>query len=609
MSDKPLLILSLDGAGDVKIARTSSVSEALWDQVFAWWDNGKAGPKNSEKFTIPLADFISKIGWLRTGWTSNGYELDISPNVKSKLGAIRSSQEDFLRAMSPRPHLIELDLSQLGIARTLTSFQLENIRNLVSLKSGANFSVPGAGKTTTELVVWRVLQASDKVGRLLVVSPRSAFEAWELEPKLCFTKKVETQIFGDDAILPNTEVLIVNYEQLENEDRRRRVISWARDNQSMVVLDEAHRVKGGGTSVRWRACKDVVSNACRVDLLTGTPMPQSYEDLRNLFCLSWANIPKSFFTDVRLQSLQRGGVFVRTTKSELELPPLNIFEELVIPGPIQAQVYSALRRAYFGTFQLSMRDTSFFDRKGRAVMTLLAVATNPGLLLGLLREDSYLGLQWPIREVGSSAHLMTVIENYASHEMPKKYEWVSRFVEVAAKENRKVLVWSTFIGNLLALKKVLQPFKPALIFGGTRQAERDMELDRFRNDSTCTVLLTNPQTLGEGISLHKSCHDAIYLDRSYNAGLYLQSLDRIHRLGLEPEVVTNVYLLSTVGTIDQRVNIRLSAKIDRLARALDDKGLSAVSMPNDDLEIDRDELLGIDSLDLDDLFSHLFSDE
>lgn len=609
MTDIPLLILSLDGAGDVEIARTSSVSDVLWDQIFAWWDNGEGGRNNSKRFSIPLVHFISKIGWLRHGWTSFGYELDILPDVKSKLGAIRSSQEDFLRATSARPHPVELDLSQLGIARGLTSFQLENIKNLVSLKSGANFSVPGAGKTTTELVVWRVLQALDEVGRLLVVSPRSAFEAWESEPKLCFTTKTYTQIFGDDAILPNTEVLIVNYEQLENEDRRRRVISWVRDNRSMVVLDEAHRVKGGGASVRWRACKDVVSNACRVDLLTGTPMPQSYDDLRNLFCLSWTNIPKSFFTDVRLQTLQRGGVFVRTTKSELDLPPLNIFEEVVNPGLIQEQVYSALKRAYFGTFQLSTRDTSYFDRKGRAVMTLLAVATNPGLLLGLLREDSYLGLQWPIREVGPAAHLMNVVENYASHEMPKKYEWVSRFVEVAANENRKVLVWSTFIGNLFALKRVLEPFKPALIFGGTRQAEREMELERFRNDSACTVLLTNPQTLGEGISLHQSCHDAIYLDRSYNAGLYLQSLDRIHRLGLEPGVVTNIYLLSTLGTIDQRVNIRLSAKIDRLAMALDDKGLSAVSMPNEDLEIDRDELLGIDSLDLDDLFSHLLSNE
>ena len=45
------------------------------------------------------------------------------------------------------------------------------------------------------------------------------------------------------------------------------------------------------------------------------------------------------------------------------------------------------------------------------------------------------------------------------------------------------------------------------------------------------VLLANPQAMSEGISLHLECHDAIWLDRTYNAGQYLQGIDRIHRLG------------------------------------------------------------------------------
>lgn len=190
-----------------------------------------------------------------------------------------------------------------------------------------------------------------------------------------------------------------------------------------------------------------------------------------------------------------------------------------------------------------------------------------------------------------------------------KYEWIRRFVEIAANDGRKVLVWSTFVGNLHALRKVLEPFSPAMVYGATSTINRTSEIERFRHDSECSVLLTNPQTLGEGISLHRTCHDAIYVDRSYNAGLYLQSLDRIHRLGLLPGEVTNIYLLGTEGTIDQRVSVRLRAKVDRLAQALDDNGLVRVSMPDDELELDRDEILGLDSLDLDDLFSHLERNE
>ena len=121
-------------------------------------------------------------------------------------------------------------------------------------------------------------------------------------------------------------------------------------------------------------------------------------------------------------------------------------------------------------------------------------------------------------------------------------------------------------------------------------------------------MISNPQTLGEGISLHKVCHDAIYMDRSYNAGHYLQSLDRIHRLGLPVDQETSIHILSTKETIDQRVGIRLEQKIERLSDALKDEGLIKSSLPDEELILPN-ELLGIDKFDLDDLLSHLTEDE
>jgi SNF2 family DNA or RNA helicase len=73
----------------------------------------------------------------------------------------------------------------------------------------------------------------------------------------------------------------------------------------MVVIDEAHRIKGGGASIRWRACRALANYSKRVDLLTGTPMPQSQEDLKNLLSLSWRGVPREFFSDTRLSNLKR----------------------------------------------------------------------------------------------------------------------------------------------------------------------------------------------------------------------------------------------------------------------------------------------------------------
>lgn len=609
MENQPELNLTHAKSGDVEISRGQYVSEVLWAHVVLWWSDGKQSNASSENVVVPIEDFVLRMGWLRSEWTNHGRKVTVSDELRARLGGVKQAQERFEALITGKVNVSELDLNGLHLLRTLTDQQLANIKQLVAMDNGANFSVPGAGKTTTQLVVWKYLRSQNRVGKLLVVCPKSAFEAWTTEPDLCFQSGANLQILDDAPIDPDCDILVLNYEQLERDEKRIRVKRWVQDNRALLVLDEAHRIKGGGASVRWRACRDIASVAIRVDLLTGTPMPQSFEDLRNLLDLSWSRIPRSYFSDSRLQSLRRGQAFVRTTKSELGLPKPQIFEERISPGSIQEQIYSALTRAYFGTFQLPSADERLMGKKGRAVMSLLAAATNPGLLLGIEHADAYLNLQWPPREVASSVHLMNVVGAYASLEIPPKYEWVRRFVEMAANEGRKVLVWSTFVGNLHALERVLLPFSPSVVYGATSTSDRRVLLDKFRHDSSCSVLLTNPQTLGEGVSLHKQCHDAIYVDRSYNAGLYLQSLDRIHRLGLASEEETRIYLLGTLGTIDQRVSIRLATKVDRLARAMDDSGLVRVSMPDDSLVLDRDGVLGMDSLDLDDLFSHLAGDE
>jgi hypothetical protein len=601
----PQLDLTLSVNGDVQIVRGQHVTKEIWGQVVLWWSDGSQVGVDSPALVIPLHEFLLRMGWLRSDWTSQGRKVVISQDLRDRLTGARQAQEQFENLLAGNVRQGELDLSGLRLQRELTKAQIGNVNRLAAMSNGANFSVPGAGKTATELVVWRLLQGQGRVGRLLVVCPKSAFNAWITEPDLCFRVSVKSQLFDDTAIDPDTDILVVNYEQLEREEKKSRIRKWVLANRALLVLDEAHRVKGGGSSVRWQACRDLASVATRVDLLTGTPMPQSLEDLRNIFNLSWPRIPRSYFSDSRLQSLGRGKVFVRTTKSELGLPSPEIVEEHVSPGSIQKQIYDALKRAYVGTFQLSSLDESHLARRGRAVMTLLAAATNPGLLLGLDQDDAYLNLQWPPREVANTAPLMSVVATYASLEIPPKYEWIRRFVEIATNNARKVLVWSTFIGNLRALERVLSPFSPVVVYGAVTESDRLERLDKFRNDSSCSVLLTNPQTLGEGVSLHKSCHDAVYVDRSYNAGLYLQSLDRIHRLGLSPDDRTRIFLLSTLGTIDERVSVRLHQKVNRLAKAMDDGGLVRVSLPDDALVVDRDELLGFDHLDLDDLFSHL----
>jgi SNF2 family DNA or RNA helicase len=603
------LSISMNSDNSVRIEPVGEISNADWENVIDWWSYGVNKKYHLTHVDVSISDFSQRKLWLRENWKSLGNELDIDAGVVKALKSVDGLMERFIDLSERREiDTDKFDFNAIKLTNPLTKFQERNLVSLIDMPNGANFSVPGAGKTLTTLAVWEHFRVLQEVGRLLVICPRSAFEAWETDIKMLSRQPTINQ-FSDGPIDPSTEILYVNYEQLENNRRLSRLINWMDQKPTMLVIDEAHRIKGGGSSIRWRACRELANHSKRVDLLTGTPMPQSQEDLRNLLTLSWKILPREFFSDSRLRSLKRGGIFVRTTKKELELPPMKITRVELKMSKVQKDIYSALKRSYLGQFTMSESDGSYFARRGKAVMTMIAVATHPGLLMGVVKEDAYLGMTWPPRELIGSEPLMKVLENYASHEIPAKYEWVIRFVEKASNEGKKVLIWSTFIANLIALKRLLARYDPALIYGSIGPDERKSELKRFRTSKSCSVLLSNPQTLGEGVSLHKDCHDAIYLDRNYNAGLYLQSLDRIHRLGLESNQETNIFVLESVGSIDQRIARRLQDKIERLGIYLNDTGLVEVSLPSVEDEILPEALMGMDELDLNDLYQHLKEDD
>jgi SNF2 family DNA or RNA helicase len=150
---------------------------------------------------------------------------------------------------------------------------------------------------------------------------------------------------------------------------------------------------------------------------------------------------------------------------------------------------------------------------------------------------------------------------------------------------------------------VLKKFQPAVIYGNVSLEDRAAELNRFRTDADCTVLLSNPQTLGEGVSLHQVCHNEIFVDRSYNAGLYLQAVDRIHRLGLALDQKTSIEILISKGTIDERVATRLTAKINALSNFLQDEHLVKAAIPQGD-ELSPEDVLGLNDEDFEDIASY-----
>ena len=133
-----------------------------------------------------------------------------------------------------------------------------------------------------------------------------------------------------------------------------------------------------------------------------------------------------------------------------------------------------------------------------------------------------------------------------------------------------------FVGTMKKIHEELENnrIKSNLIYGATPKESRVELINSFR-DGDVQVLISNPATLGESISLHQTVHDAVYFEYNFNVTFMLQSRDRIHRLGLPENQYTRYYYVMTEGDkahgsfIDKLVYNRLKEKESVMLNAID----------------------------------------
>lgn len=191
-------------------------------------------------------------------------------------------------------------------------------------------------------------------------------------------------------------------------------------------------------------------------------------------------------------------------------------------------------------------------------------------------------------------------ENISSGEPYRQYDLASiptpkfdlgiKLIRKLTGQGKKVLVWAMFIGTMEKITAALNRLgiRTTLIYGATPKEEREGLINQFRNGNV-QVLVTNPNTLGESISLHQTVHDAVYFEYNFNLTFMLQSRDRINRLGLPDSQYTRYYYLMTkgdiahAGFIDERVYRRLKEKEQIMLDAIDGQ-LLVPEYPDDYLD-------------------------
>ena len=157
-----------------------------------------------------------------------------------------------------------------------------------------------------------------------------------------------------------------------------------------------------------------------------------------------------------------------------------------------------------------------------------------------------------------------------------------KIAEELLKAGKQVLIWDIFVANMNVLRDLLISqlrVNVEIINGSVSGQDRQDAIARFRKGSS-KILLANPSTLAESISLHKVCQNAIYVNRNFNAAQFIQSKDRIHRINMPEGTTATYYFIENEDSVDVAIHERLELKENRMLAILD----------ADDIEIGGSEL-------------------
>ncbi len=501
------------------------------------------------------------------------------------------------------------------LARPLYPLQLLSAFHMAFSQNACNFAVPGAGKTSIVYAAYAYLKSlpvddPKHVDKLLVIGPLSSFAPWEKEYKECFGVDVTSQrLSGDNNILRNhkeqhlfsgnpAELTLIFHGGVES--LKDEIVSFLIRNKTMVVVDEAHRIKNP-EGVWGKSVVEIAKEAKARVILTGTPVPNGYEDLFNLFQYlypyKYKEILKFHYDNLiemtknsdpnsdRVQEFisNISPYFIRIKKADLKLPPVKENEVELDMDSHQREIYDFIETKYIRSFENNSTAAAKDILNKAKLIRLRQAATNPALLLKpiaetLNKEDYesriYANGNLP-DEFQDDSTVLSKIYNYQKIETPKKFVEVKKLLEEQILANNgKAIIWTIFIQNAKQLQEYLSNngIASKLLIGEVEQTDREVIIDKFNDptNSEFRVVIANPFAVSESISLHRGCHNAIYMERDYNCSNFLQSKDRIHRYGLPEGQETNYYYILSKDSIDGVINNKLGEKIKRMEKIIDE---------------------------------------
>lgn len=430
--------------------------------------------------------------------------------------------------------------------------QIEAIEFVSSHDIVPLFDEQGLGKSKVVIdALCKNLEAGI-IGGALIICKKSLLYMWKREVEkhsnlfpivINGTKKTRGRslLRSGHFYIGNYETVVENYDLIE---------LLLKSRKMALVLDESQIIKNPEAKVT-RTILGLRDLAEKRIIITGTPIANKPDDIWSQFFfldggrllgVSYPSFKKQFKLNLKgvqdlsqfeanLKTLREriASISIRRTKDVLELPE-KVFTQMTVKlAEKQREIYDLAREEMLCEItdisgEIIQEEIENYLVK---LLRLTQIASNPRLI-----DDTY-------------------------DETPAKFPALDGLLSSIIEKGEKAIVWTSFVDNVKALKHRYSGYGARTLFGEMSIIERETVITKFLNDDLCRVLVANPSAAKEGLTL-TSANNAVYLDRNFKMDDYLQSQDRIHRIGQTKPC--NIFKLIADNTIDEYTDEILEKK-------------------------------------------------
>lgn len=398
----------------------------------------------------------------------------------------------------------------------------------------------GKAKAAIDLATWRFRK--NQIRRCFVVCPVYVMTQWQVEIDrhghddfkkyiLLEGSSAKRQKLLEELPTDWSGFIIINYDGLLplREYLLRRQLSSSKIFE-MIVLDESSKIKHAQSmrsKLTWRIGQTVKYR----NIMTGTPITQTIEDIFSQYRFLNASIFGPYATAFRSQFLIMGGfenreikgyknvaslmkriysVAIRFTKDRCLDIPAKIYERR------EARLDAASTAKYLEFEKRCVAEFSGKTISAQLVMTKLMKLSQ--ITGGFVYEQGPDGKKIGTIRLASNPKLRD-LEEMLEEILPKK-----------------VIIWYRFEAEREMLVELLKKMKVNFVAIGKGVSKEDKKtaVSTFQDNDKCKLFLANV-TAGIGITLTKA-EVVIYYSNSYSYEDRIQSEDRCHRIGLDHKV-------------------------------------------------------------------------